>query len=115
MNYFNEDEFNCPCCGKNEMKQDFLFKIDDAREVAQVPFKVNSGFRCSKHNEEVGGSTTSSHLLGWAADISAVSSNEKFKIVAGLLDAGFTRIGVGKNFIHADCDPNKVKEVIWTY
>ena len=34
----------------------------------EVPLKVNSGFRTEAHNDEVGGSKTSSHLKGLAGD-----------------------------------------------
>ena len=34
-----------------------------------MPIRINSGFRCVRHNEEVGGAKSSRHLLGCAADI----------------------------------------------
>jgi len=115
MKHFTKDEFACPCCGKAEMNEEFLQKLDGAREIAEIPFRINSGFRCPKHNAEVGGVPESSHLLGLAADISATTGARMFRIVAGLLAAGFTRIGIGNGFVHVDSDRTKNSPNIWKY
>lgn len=52
---------------------DFLNPI---REAWGSGIKVNSGYRCAKLNKAVGGSKTSSHMLGYAADL--FPSNGKF-------------------------------------
>lgn len=115
MEYFDINEFKCPCCGRVEMDQSFLNKLDKSRDSAQVAFKVNSGYRCTKHNKDVGGSKTSSHLYGVAADISAPDSLSRFKIVESMISSGIKRIGIGKKFIHADDDELKIHGVIWLY
>ena len=112
MNNFSLKEFDCPCCHKNEMKPKFLDKIDDARRLAQIPFIINSGYRCSKHNQEVG-STSDNHPSGMAADIKCTDGLSRFKIVESLIHAGFKRIGVAKTFIHADC--TEKTSSIWFY
>jgi len=63
----------------------------------------------------VGGKETSSHLKGYAVDIKCEESPYRYLLVGGLLKAGFKRIGIGKNFIHADIDPEKVGSLIWVY
>ena len=117
VNYFNDDEFACPCCGADDMSAAFVEKLNDARRIAGVPFVINSGFRCEFHNasDDVQGSKTSSHLYGVAADIRVTSSAHRFKILRALLAVGFTRIGVAKTFIHVDSDNDKPQEVVWTY
>lgn len=115
MKHFKIEEFNCPCCGKNGMEPEFLGRIDEARSLSRVPFKINSGFRCEKHNLEVGGKPTSSHRFGYAGDISTPNSRIRFMVLEGLVRAGFTRIGIGSNFIHCDNDPLKPPEVLWLY
>ena len=115
MRNFKPSEFDCPDCGSNLMDTVFLDKIDFAREVAGVPFNINSGFRCEAHNRAVGGSSTSSHPLGLACDIAARDSRSRFKIIDGLIRAGIKRIGIAKTFIHADDDPDKGPEVAWLY
>jgi hypothetical protein len=90
-------------------------RFDKARQIAGVPFHINSGYRCEKHNKEVGGKKFSSHLRGKAGDIACYSSWQRFFMVDALIKAGFTRIGLGKNFIHADDDEAKEPRVIWLY
>ena len=114
--YFTISEMQCKCgCGINGINESFLYLLDNAREIAGVSFVINSGYRCAKHNAEVGGSATSSHLEGLAADIKADTSNKRFRILTGLLKEGFVRIGIGKDFVHVDVDPDKDSEVIWLY
>lgn len=115
MRYFTISEFDCPHCGKNEMNQNFLNRLDKAREYAVTPFIISSGYRCRFHNETVGGSPTSSHLKGLAADIAVKDSGQRYKILMGLIGAGFNRIGIGETFIHVDYDEAKQSNVIWVY
>jgi zinc D-Ala-D-Ala carboxypeptidase len=95
------DEFKCSCCGGLVLDDTFFEMLCKARETAATPFVVNSGYRCAKHNAEVG-STSKNHTSGRAADIKAVYGPERGKILKGLYLAGFKRVGVGKTFIHAD-------------
>jgi len=117
MKYFSLREFACPCCGRAEMQEEFKQKIDLARELAGVPFVITSGFRCKKHNREVGGKPNSAHLGGWAADIRARTSRRRAKIVEALIKVGFRRIGIDfkRGFIHVDCDPTKPSPRLWGY
>ena len=43
--------------------------LDPARRKLGKPIVVNSGYRCQKHNLEVGGVKNSQHMVGEAADI----------------------------------------------
>lgn len=115
MNFFDISEFECPCCGQNPMQQDFLDMIDKAREYANVPFEISSGFRCINHNRKIGSEDTSSHVKGCAADIIVRSSRSRYRILEGLIKAGFNRIGLANKFIHADSDKDKALNVIWVY
>lgn len=47
--------------------------LDPLREAWKSPIRVTSGFRCGLLNKAVGGSTTSAHLYGLAADIVPVN------------------------------------------
>ena len=49
--------------------------LDKLREVWGSPIKVSSGFRCEKLNKKIGGSKTSSHLNGYAADLVPVNGD----------------------------------------
>src|SRR5574343_1637449 len=101
MKYFSMDEFKCSCCGKAKMDTLFLAQLDNARDYAGEPFFINSGYRCEKHNKEVG-STSRNHTSGKAADISCTTGPMRIKMIMGLIRAGFRRIGIKKTFIHAD-------------
>ena len=54
--------------------------LDPLREAYGKPVYVNSGYRCEALNEAVGGSKTSQHCLGLAADITGKSKSENKKI-----------------------------------
>ena len=114
MNYFKLSEFDCPCCGKNNISKDLIDKLNVARYMAKTAFVINSGYRCEKHNKSVGGSKDSSHLKGLAVDIKATSGTKRFIIAKALFDAGFDRIGIVKTFIHCDIDNDKIK-TLYTY
>lgn len=43
--------------------------LDPLREAYGKPIRITSGFRCPALNKAVGGSPTSDHMLGRAADI----------------------------------------------
>jgi len=114
LKYFKLSEFDdAPGTGKN-MKKEFLTKLDKARAIADVPFKITSGYRSKETNKRVGGVSTSSHLKGLAADISCKDSSTRQKIISGLIKAGFTRIGIADTFIHCDTDKDK-NDAIWLY
>jgi len=114
LKYFKLSEFDdAPGTGKN-MKKDFLTKLDKARAIADVPFKITSGYRSKETNKRAGGVSTSSHLKGLAADISCKDSSTRQKILNALIQAGFTRIGIADTFIHCDTDKDK-NDAIWLY
>ena len=111
MKHFDLKEFACKCCGENKMDEAFLKQLDNARELAGVPFFINSGYRCVNHNKEVG-STSANHTSGKAADISCENSFVRTKILTALILAGFRRIGIAKTFIHVDSMDG---EALWLY
>lgn len=118
MLYFEYSEFDCPLAGpgsgKENMKSDFLTMLDASRKIADIPFKINSGYRNSEHNRKIGGVKNSEHLNGRAADIRVTDSVSRQKILAALIEVGFSRIGIANSFIHADNSETKPKAV-WLY
>ena len=120
--YFNYDEFDSPLQeGSGQLMQDqFLHRLDQAREIANIPFRITSGFRIEADIERLLSqgykvSRNSSHLKGCAVDIAIPSSEHRYIILNALLKAGFNRIGIADSFIHVDSDEEKVPFVIWTY
>lgn len=116
MQYFRTSEFRCKCgCGTTVVETELLDRLEIARGIAGIPFVVTSGYRCPAHNERVGGKSNSAHVKGLAADIRTHSSGDRYVIMLALLDAGFTRIGVARSFIHVDCDKSLPQNVMWEY
>lgn len=114
--FFSRREFVCLCgCGRADMDPDHILKMYLARRFGYCRFVVTSGFRCAEHNAAVGGSPTSSHPKGLASDLKAANSRERFFLVKSLVLAGFERIGIGPDFVHADSDPDKEPGLIWLY
>jgi len=123
LKYFNFDEFDSPDedgsglpttdGGKRSIS--FLHKLDEARAIAGVPFKITSGYRSKKHNATVGGRVGSSHLKGVAVDIRCNNSADRTKIINSLVKVGLgRRMGIAKTFIHTDDDKDK-PAAIWLY
>lgn len=108
---FNINEFECKCgCGRNLISIDFVEKLDMARSISGIPYRITSGYRCSKHNYDVGGALNSSHTKGLASDITfRYRKDFLHKILKGLFAVGFQRIIVypKKGFVHVDDDLEK--------
>ena len=114
---FSRSEFACRCgqCdGRAEMDDDFMDLLQVMRNLRGKPMAPSSGFRCPLHPESVK-RPTSSHTRGLAADFPVGGSGERFELVRCAVEAGFDRIGIGKDFIHVDADPDKAAEVMWDY
>lgn len=98
----------------DKMDANFLSKLDEAREYAGIPFKINSAYRSPTHPESIK-NPTSSHIKGLAVDISVKDSRTRFIVLNALIQVGFTRIGIADTFIHVDLSVDKSNKVIWTY
>tara|TARA_R100000655_G_scaffold28615_2_gene58068 strand:+ start:3999 stop:4412 length:414 start_codon:yes stop_codon:yes gene_type:complete len=114
--YFKKSEFTCKCgCGKTVISDELLYMLDKARGFAKIPFKINSGYRCSDHPESKK-NPKSSHIKGLAVDIECKDSNTRAIMMDALVFAEFERFGLHKSFIHVDIDVvDKVSPVIWLY
>ncbi len=122
LKYFKKKEFTCSCgCGQTVISDELLEMLDMARELAKIPFVISSGYRCKEHNENlirkgIKASKNSAHLKGLAADIKCKNSKTRALMVDALGYAGFTRMGLGKTFIHVDIDnKDKPSPSIWLY
>ena len=115
--YFKEKEFAAcvPSCSLQDMQQHTMDKLDAARGLAGIPFVLNSAYRSPEWEKSKGRTGTGAHTAGCAVDIRCNASANRFKIVQACLLAGFTRIGIGKNYVHVDDDPAKPEQVIWHY
>ena len=80
--YFKKSEFKCKCgkCngyGKGIAKS-LVITLNFLRKHYGKSINVNSGYRCPSHNKAIGGSATSKHMQGLAADFwfSGCNKNE---------------------------------------
>ena len=76
VDFFQQKEFRCPCCNKGLASVQLVYFLDNLRRAWDAPIRVNSAYRCEKHNKEVGGAKNSRHLIGCAADITLVYATE---------------------------------------
>jgi len=122
--YFSEDELRCKGTGEVKMMEEFMDKLILLREKLNQPMVISSGYRTPEHNERIGGSKKSAHILGKAVDI--VCSGEKAHAILTLaLELGFTGIGVKQHgdhksrFIHLDTVKSGVEGIprpwVWSY
>jgi len=112
---FRREEFDCKCCGWNNIKEEFVWRLQLARTEAKIPFIVLSGCRCREHNKAVGGAENSDHLTGEGADIKCNDARSRFLIIDAALKAGITRIGIAETFIHLGVARRNPQRVIWPY
>lgn len=104
-----------PKCSVSDMDEDFLDKLLFAQKLCGCKFRITSAFRTVSYEKSKGRSGRSAHCLGKAVDISTIDSKTRYIVVAALLNAGFNRIGIGKNFVHVDDDMKRVHPVIFHY
>ena len=107
---FKASEFACKHCGENKIDQRVIDMAQTLRDYLGVPVRVNSGYRCEKHNANVGGVKGSYHTKGLAADLSCEKGGKALYLAAKkLYDEGklsqleYCIWYQKKNFIHIDC------------
>ena len=110
MKWFKEKEFACKCCGqlplstgsgqapRENVKALVSEVLDPVREKLGMPVVVNSGYRCEKHNKDVGGVRNSQHLRGEAADVSCADLS---RLKALIIENGkFDQLITYPTFLH---------------
>lgn len=90
--------------------------LDPLREAWGKPIIVNSGYRCEALNKAVGGSKTSDHMKGFAADITAGAQAENKKLFQKILELKlpFKQLIDEHNYawVHISYDPNNLRHQI---
>lgn len=103
---FSWHEFNCKCCGFNNIDIRAIHRLQVVRDIVEVPVIILSGCRCETHNKEVGGAPESYHRQGLAIDWT-VENEEKLCLVALTLRrwSGGFHYYAERKFIHTDIGP----------
>lgn len=110
--YFKRNEMECPCCKELVEDKRFTEMMYSLRILLDIPLKINSWYRCEKHNKVVG-SKSDNHPQGMAADILCCGGTTRLYLIEGILKVGFKRMGLHQNFVHVD-NTNK-KSSLWVY
>ena len=102
------------------LQDGFIQKLEKAREIADIPFVITSGFRTPEKNQSVIGAVPdSAHCKGLAVDLKVDSSRQAALIVDACKAAGIDRRGIYVNsdwnpiHIHVDVDPDKISNVLF--
>ena len=95
--HFNVSEFRCKCGGSHDTKLDeaLVQKLEQLYAALNCSkIIVNSGYRCTAHDKNVGGNGYGQHTKGTAADIICYDKNGK-KISSKIVCCAAQDIGFG--------------------
>lgn len=100
----------------NNLENLVKYVLDPLREQYGKPIRVNSGYRCDALNKAVGGSKTSQHRYGLAADITAGSKfeNRRLFILAQKLNLPYDQLidEKGYSWIHISYSEKPRKQIL---
>ena len=101
--HFKHSEFACPCCKTRGIDERIVWVLELLRSIANQPIIILSGYRCLKHNREIGGAERSKHLEGTAVDFTC-KDLDHLAILLRNWSGGF-KYYRDRNFIHIDLGP----------
>jgi uncharacterized protein YcbK (DUF882 family) len=113
---FRSDEFDCNCknpeCKITKIDMNLVKLLQEVRDKIKRPLIIEHGFRCKDYNKAVGGSETSLHLEGKAADLVAAGMKplelkEHFNKANGL--------GLYNTILHVDIRDDSENQIFWDF
>ena len=119
MIHFSAEEMRCRC-GRMECDalttpaKALLERLEVVRSEYNAPMVVTSGIRCNFWNTVNGGTPGSGHIRGFEVDIACPDSSARYEMLNAAFRV-FTRIGIGRDFLHLGCDPTLPQRVVWEY
>ena len=108
---FNIKEFECKCgCKMPEFVKKNVIELAENLQIIRDEvgrLDLTNAYRCKDHNSDVGGSTSSQHLVGKAADVKSksIKPKEMAQIVNDLMKNEKIKtggIGIYNTFTHID-------------
>jgi len=115
IQFFKPSDFACPCCGQVKIDWRIVRCLDSICEWIKEPIRIISGYRCPKHNEEVGGVPDSAHTKGLAVNIYVPNEKIRYLIVDYATLFAIPHIGISKKSIYLDIDETKPYPRLWIY
>ena len=108
--HFDRSELACKCGGCTQDTVDVVLigYLEQVREHFNQPVTITSGNRCIWHNERVGGTGSSQHLFGRAADI-IVRGTDPEDVANFLEDIVEGGLGRYPTFTHLDSRNGKAR------
>jgi len=118
---FKRSEFECKDgtpMTENQLKniQELAKNLQVLRDALDKPINITNAYRSRSHNQAIGGSKFSQHVLGKAADIyvEGYTPKELAKVIEGLIkDEKMSEGGIGiysnNNFVHYDIRGTKAR------
>lgn len=99
--------------GRLRVVAEGLEKVRAALPIFNTPILVDSGYRCPELNGAVGGSKTSAHVEGWAADI-LVKGIPPLEAARAIQASGilFDQLIYEGSWVHISFDPRMRQEVL---
>lgn len=100
--------------------------LQPIRDKYNHPIIITSGFRCKALNKAVGGSNTSQHMMGQAADIKCTATTKAylFNLILSMIKSGEIKVGQliweygtkkEPNWIHISLPYSKVNNILYLY
>ena len=108
---FSIEEFQCRCgCDMPEFVKKNVIELAENLQIIRNEvgrLDLTNAYRCKDHNSDVGGSTSSQHLVGKAADVKSksIKPKEMAQIVNDLMKNEKIKtggIGIYNTFTHID-------------
>lgn len=116
--HFYSTEFDCRCKYKDcviTLIDDDLVEADELLRAIIGPLIITSGFRCMRHNHDVGGEQLSFHIRGMANDLQTPDIKPGIVIATAANKVERFRnggMGIALRWIHVD---TRVGFTRWTY
>ena len=113
---FTAKEFACRHCGANDMRAEFMGRLQELRNRYGQPMRISSGYRCTEHPIEAKKPEPGPHTTGLACDV-VVDGAEAYKLLRLVMAMEFKGVGVQQKgagrFLHLDSmsGPGRV----WSY
>ncbi len=105
--HFCSLEFDCQCkyqeCNTTLVDSDLIEALEKLRKKIK-PIHITSGYRCSRHNQDIKGKLGSYHTLGKAADIyvEGMDIASLYYYVIDIPEFQKGGVGVYSTFLHCD-------------